>query len=90
MKSFEIKLKETFEEFTNNTRLLPSIAHFKYFAQFYYIHARTMATEGDSNPELGAEEVELGAEDMAGLEDVRIKYIFNMVLLFAALLPCHD
>jgi hypothetical protein len=33
-----------------------------------------MATEADSHPELGAEEVELGAEDMAGLEDVRRKY----------------
>lgn len=49
-----------------------------------------MATEGDSHPELGAEEVELGAEDMAGLEDVRIKYAFNVILLFAVVLSCND
>jgi hypothetical protein len=31
-----------------------------------------MATEGESHPDLGADEVELGAEDMAGVEDVRV------------------
>jgi hypothetical protein len=38
-----------------------------------------MATEGDpNNLELGADEVDLGAEDMTGLEDVRNKYSFDV------------
>ena len=50
-----------------------------------------MGSEVDSHPDLGAEEVELEAEDMAGMVDVRMNYVHIISLLFIArLLSCDQ
>jgi hypothetical protein len=88
-----LELKSKLKETLNNSHIARACSlqlHIFNILELYYIHGRTMETGADSNPDLGAEEVELGPEDMAGLEDVRIKYVINTILLFIATLSCND